>query len=124
MANEMHDDVLDAPLSYITTNTEKLHILSADPGLTWSNIAAYTLGHKTPPSFGAAGDRAGGGRKVTVTAITDGVVTGNGTASHYALTDDSLSKILATKALGSSQAVTSGNAFTLAAFDIGFPDPA
>ena len=74
--------------------------------------------------MGAPGDRTGGGRKVTVAQITDGTVTGTGTATHYALVDVSNTRLLATGALTASQSVTSGNTFTLAAFDIGIPDPA
>ncbi|MFZ3046496.1 MAG: hypothetical protein WA151_11320 [Desulfatirhabdiaceae bacterium] len=123
MADVLHDDILDNGLNALD-NTEKLYILSADPGLTWSNIAAYALGNKATPTIGACGDRTGGGRKRTVAAITDGTVTATGTATHFALTDDSATKILAAGDLGASQAVTSGNVFTLDAFDIGIPDPA
>jgi hypothetical protein len=123
MADVLHDDVFDAALA-VLTNTEKLIILSADPGLTWENIATYKLGEKATPTIGAVGDRTGGGRKRTVAAITDGTATATGTATHFALTDDSATKILAAGDLGASQAVTSGNVFTLDAFDIGIPDPA
>jgi hypothetical protein len=64
------------------------------------------------------------GRKITVDAITDGSVSGTDTATHWALTDDSESKLLVTGALASSQAVTDGNTFTLTAIDVEFPDPA
>ena len=120
----LNDDVFDNGLSAIDDNTENLYILSADPGLTWGNIATYALGVKATPTIAAPADRTGGGRQVTVSAITDGSVTGTGTASHWALTDDSATKILATGALSASQAVTSGNVFTLNEFEIGIPDPA
>jgi len=123
MADVLHDDIFDNGLSALD-NTEKLYILSADPGLTWGNIATYALGNKATPTIEAIGDRAGGGRKRTVSAITDGTVTGTGTATHFALTDDSASKILAAGDLSASQGVTSGNTFTLTSFDIGIPDPA
>ncbi|MDX9787952.1 MAG: hypothetical protein RBT11_14295 [Desulfobacterales bacterium] len=123
MADMLHDDILDAALA-VLDNTEKLVILSADPGLTWANIATYKLGEKATPTIGAVEDRTGGGRKRTVSAITDGSVTATGTATHFALTDDSATKILATGDLSASQGVTSGNTFTLTAFDIGIPDPA
>ena len=123
MADVLHDDILDNGLSALT-NTETLYILSADPGLTWGNIATYALGNKATPTVGAIGDRTGGGRKRTISAITDGTVTGTGTATHFALTDDSATKILAAGDLSASQGVTSGNTFTLTSFDIGIPDPA
>jgi len=120
----LHDDVFDSGLNIIDTNTENLYICSADPGITWANIASYGLGNKATPTISAPADRTGGGREVTVSAITDGSVTGTGTATHYALTDDSATKILASGSLSASQAVTSGNTFTTTEFKVGIPDPA
>ena len=120
----IHDDIFDAALSYISTNAENLHILSADAGMTWANIASYLLGSKSSPSFTGPADGDTSGRKITVDAITDGSVSATGTATHWALTDDSASKILVSGALSSSQSVTNGNTFTLTAIDIEIPDPA
>lgn len=61
---------------------------------------------------------------MTVDAISDGSVTATGTAGFFALTDDSASKLLAAGPLASTQGVTSGNTFSLTAFDIELPDPA
>lgn len=120
----LNDKVFDSGLNILDTDTEKLYILSGDPGLTWSNIAALALGNKATPAISAPADRGAGGREVTVSAIADGTVTKTGTATHYALTDDNLTLILASGALSASQAVTSGNTFTLTEFKIGIPDPA
>lgn len=120
----LHDDVFDSGLSVLNANVENLHILSADPGLTWSNIATYSLGSKAAPTVSTPADRTGGGREVSVSAISDGSVSADGTATHFALTDDSATKILASGPLAASQAVTNGNAFTLTSFTIGIPDPA
>ena len=49
--------------------------------------------------------------------ITGGSVTGSGTAAYWAITD-AASVLVATGALSSSQAVTSGNTFSLASFTI------
>ena len=64
------------------------------------------------------------GRKITMDAITDGSVTGTGTATHFAVVDEGNAKILHSQALSSSQGVTSGNTFTLTAQAVAFPDPA
>jgi hypothetical protein len=61
---------------------------------------------------------------VTISAFTDGAVTANGTAAFYALTDPGNSRLLATGSLSASQAVTSGNTFSIASFKIGIPAPA
>lgn len=67
------------------------------------------------------GTRAPSGRRVTVAAIADGSVTATGTATHWAITDTANGRLLATGALAASQLVTSGNTFTLGAFDAGIP---
>lgn len=120
----LHDDVFDNGLSAIDDNTENLHILKADPGLTFANIATHLLGTKATPTIAAPSDRSGGGREVVISAITDGSVSATDTATHFALTDDSASKVLASGALSSSQSVTDGNTFTLTEFAVGIPDPA
>jgi hypothetical protein len=118
----LHDDVLDDGLQALTDAASKvLHICSAQPS-SFANVASVTLGNKTPPTVGAPEDRAGSGRKVVVSAITDGEVTATATATHWAIVD--ATRLLATNTLSASQAVTDGNAFTLGAFDIGIPDPA
>lgn len=123
MAAFLNDRVLDLGLNVLDTETTILHICSSQPA-DFSGIAAVTLGNKASPSVGAPADGVTNGRRVTVAAITDGSVTGNGTATHWALADASGSRLLAANTLSASQAVTSGNVFTLAAFDITIPDPA
>jgi hypothetical protein len=120
MANSVDDTVFDAALTVVATATV-LHICSTQPA-TYANVATYTCGNKASPTIGAAGDRTGGGRKRTVSAITDGTVTATATAGFWALVDGS--HLLVCGTLSASQAVTSGNVFTLAAFDIGISDPA
>lgn len=115
------DSALDAALSYIDTNAAVLHICSAEPA-NYAGVAAVTLGIKTPPAISTPADRALGGREITVSAISDGEVTGTGTATHYAIV--SASALLVTGALNASQAVTDGNTFTLTSFTIGIPDAA
>lgn len=118
------DYVLDAALSKLDTEANRLDICSTEPATYTAATSTNTLGNKTSLSVGAPGDRTPNGRKVTVAAITDGTVTGTGTATHWAITDTGNSRLLATGPLASSQAVTSGNTFTLGAFDIGIPDAA
>lgn len=118
------DRVFDNGLTVLDTEANRLDICSQEPATYTAATSTYTLGNKTSLSIGAPADRTGGGREVTVTAITDGTVTGTGTATHYAIVDTTNSRLLATGALSASQAVTSGNTFTLASFKIGIPDPA
>ncbi len=117
------DAVFDSGLSYLTTNVTTLHIVSgaSDPTSYAAAISA-SLG-SSAVTVGAASDRVGGGRKVTVPAITAGTVSATGTATRYALVKTATSELLAVGSLSASQAVTSGNTFTLTTFDIGIPDP-
>ena len=114
--------VFDNGLTVLDTEANALHITSAE-ATSFANVAAVTLGNSTSLSIGAPADRAGGGREVVVAAITDGSVTGTGTATHYAIVDTVNSRLLATSTLTASQSVTSGNTFTLSSVAIGIPDP-
>lgn len=118
------DRVYDNGLTVLDTEANRLDICSTEPATYTAATVTNSLGNKTSLSIGAPADRTGGGREVAVTAITDGTVTATGTASHWAITDTVNSRLLATGALSASQAVTSGNVFTLASFKIGIPDPA
>ena len=118
------DRVFDSGLSALDTEASHLYITSAEATTYTQAATTYALGVKNTPTVSAPADRTGGGREVTISAITDGSVTGNGTATHYALVDSANSRLLAAGALSSAQAVTAGNTFTLASFKIGIPDPA
>lgn len=118
------DRVFDAGLSSLDTEANAIHITSQEAASYTEATSTYTLGNSTSLSIGAPQDRTGGGREVVVTAISDGSVTGTGTATHYAIVDTVNSRLLATGSLTASQSVTSGNTFTLSSVSIGIPDPA
>ena len=118
------DRVFDNGLSVLSNEANRLDICSQEPTTYTEATSTYTLGNKTSPTISSPADRTGGGREVTVSAISDGSVTATGTATHYAITDTTNSRLLATGSLSSSQSVTSGNTFTLTEFTIGIPDPA
>jgi len=115
--------VFDNGLTVLDTEANAIHVTSAE-ATSFANVSSVTLGNSTSLSIGAPADRSGGGREVVVAAITDGSVTGTGTATHYAIVDTVNSRLLATGSLTASQAVTSGNTFTLSSVAIGIPDPA
>ncbi len=120
----LHNDVFDSGLSVLDTAADKLVICSAEPTTYTEANATYALGNKTSPTVSAPADGTPNGREVTVSAITDGTVTGTGTATHWALLATGTSRLLAAAALSASQAVTSGNTFTLGSFTVRIPDPA
>ena len=121
MAGYINSDVLDAALNLIDTAGNKLVICSAMPATYTEANATYALGSKLTPTISTPEARSPNGRKVVVSAITDGAVETTGTASHFAILDTSGSRLLAAQALASAQSVTAGNAFTLGAVDIGIP---
>ena len=118
------DEVFDEGLDKLDTDADRIDICSQEPATYAEATSTYTLGNKTSPTVSAPGDRGAGGREVTVSAINDGSVTGTGTATHFAIVDTGNTLLLATGALASSQAVTSGNTWTLTEFTVGIPDPA
>lgn len=119
----LNDRVFDNGLTILDTEANAIHVTSQEATDYTEATSTYTLGNSTSLSIGAPADRTGGGRKVTVAAISDGSITGTGSVTHYAIVDTVNSRLLATAALTASQQVTNGNTFTLATFDIGIPDP-
>ena len=119
----INDEVFDQGLDYADTNGTRIDICSQEPTSYGEATTAgtYSLGNKTGLNTGATQAGATDGRRVIVPAITDGSVTNTGTATHWALTDGS-AVLIATGALSSSQAVTSGNTFTLDAISITIRD--
>ena len=118
------DRVFDNGLSVLDTEANAIHITSQEATTYAEATSTYTLGNSTALSIGAPADRTGGGREVTVAALSDGSVTSTGTATHFAIVDTVNSRLLATNTLNASQSVTSGNTFSLGSFTIGIPDPA
>ena len=117
------DEVFDQGLDYADTNGTRLDICSAEPTTYAAATSTLSLGNKTGMNTGAAEDGATDGRRVIVPAITDGNVTADGTATHWALTDGA-SLLIATGSLSASQSVTNGNTFTLDAISITIRDAA
>lgn len=120
------DRVFDYGLNVLASEADKLYLTSAQAVTYAEATATYALGNKTLGAGDVSdpADRTGGGRKVTISQVTGGSGTANGTATHWALVDSVNSRFLASNALSASQAIASGNTFsTTATMDIGFPDP-
>ena len=120
MAGEyINDEVFDGGLDYADTNGTRIDITSQVATTRTEAVTTYTLGNDTV-NTGAPEAGAVDGRRVQVPAITAGTVTGTGTATLWALTSGT--ELLATGPLTSSQAVTSGNTFSLDAISITLRD--
>ncbi|RUY11936.1 hypothetical protein EOA25_04660 [Mesorhizobium sp. M2A.F.Ca.ET.040.01.1.1] len=115
--------VLDNGVQYLKDHGNRLHVCSSEPADYAATLTA-SLGTKNTPTVSVPADRSPSGRKVTVSAITDGAVSANGNASHWALVDTVNLRLLAAKALDAVLAVNNGDTWTLPAFDIGIPGPA
>ena len=118
----INDEVFDQGLDYADTNGTRLDICSQEPTTYAEATSTYTLGNATVNTGATeAGDT--DGRKVVVPAVSSQVVTSNGTATHWALSDGS-SVLIATGALSASTAVVTTGVWNLAAFDITIRDAA
>jgi hypothetical protein len=120
----LNDRVLDNGLNVLDTEASRVDICSQEPTSYAEATSTYTLGNETSISISAPADASPNGRKVTLAAVSGASVTNTGTATHYAISDTSNSRLLATGSLSASQVVTSGNTFSLTASDIRIPDPA
>ncbi len=119
----LNDRVLDSGLTTLDTEANRIDVCSQEPTTYAEATSTYTLGNSTSLSGAAPSDRSGGGREVIFAAITDGSITGTGTATHYSISDTNNSRLLVTGSLSASQSVTNGNSFTGASFATGIPDP-
>lgn len=122
----LNDNTLDNGLAALKTAASHIYICSAEPATYLAATSTNALGSK---NFGAGnvypGAIAAGspsGRKLTSAAVTDGSVTANGTATHYAVVSSASSRLEVAQSLSSSQVVTSGNTFTLTAADVRLPN--
>lgn len=118
----INDLALDNGLASVKSGASHRYICNAEPATYTQASSTFALGNK---NFGAGsvypGAIAAGspsGRKITAAAVTDGTVTSNGTATHDAVVSAGSSRLDAANALSASQAVTSGNTFTLTAQDL------
>lgn len=117
------DKVLDDGLNTLTNDANRVDITSQEATSYTDATSTSTLGNTTSITISSPADRTGGGRKVTLSAISGGSVTATGTATHYSISDTTNSILLVTGSLTASQSVTSGNTFSLEALDVGIPDP-
>ena len=119
------DVVFDSGLGTLTTNGDQINITKTGEATTYSlaTVADTNSLGSSATTTGAAEAGATDGRRVIVAAISSGSVSTTGTAVAWALTDGT-SVLYATGTLTASQAVTSGNTFTLDAISITIRDAA
>jgi len=113
------DNALDAALDYLDDQATYLYICSSEPTDYSEASSDYMLGYKAGPTLSEPTDGATG-RKLTVSAITDGVVDSAGTANYVAITSGS--ELLAVCALDTPRIIGTETVFTLTSFDIEISD--
>lgn len=125
MVGKLEDVILDGGLTLLDTAATHIVICANEPtALSLATVgAANVLGYKSFGAGAAFGSPAAGtptGRKVSSTNITDGTIVTTGTASWWAAINGTTA-LHAHNGLSAAQAVTAGNSFSLAPFDITIP---
>lgn len=112
------DNTLDNGLAALKAAASHVYLNNAEPATFTAASSTNALGVKNFGAGavfpGAIGAGSPSGRKLDTAAITDGSVTSNGTASHYSICANAASRLEVANSLTASQAVTSGNTWTMA----------
>lgn len=114
------DNVFDNGLAHFAGQTDiRVDICyTQEPANYTEATSTYSCGNKTGLTAGSAAAGSTSGRGVTIPAVTDGSVTATQTAGWWAVSDVSGTELIAAGALASTQAVTTGNTFSLDAIEI------
>lgn len=125
----LNDNTLDNGLAALKTAADRIYLCSAEPATYTQATSTLALGNK---DLGAGGVYPGAiaagspsGRRLTSAAVAAGApgsITATGTATHSAVVSSAASRLEVAQALNASQAVTSGNTFTLTAQDVRLPN--
>ena len=118
------DALLDNLSSLASATSRRVDICyTSEPTNYTEATSTKSCGNKTGLTMTAMADGVTDGRRISTPAITDGSVTATQTAGWWAITD-AASVLHAAGALSATQAVTSGNTFTLGAISITHRDAA
>lgn len=101
------DAAFDAALDYLRTNGTRIDFCSSEPTTYAQATSTLTLANETGITLTANAAGSPNGRRCTIPSSVSATVTGDGTATHWALTDGS-SALVATGALTSGVAVLVG----------------
>lgn len=121
MAKSVHDDVLDAALNVIKTNSTYMCFCSAQPTTRAEAYTTYMLATQATVTGDftlANGDSSG--RKFTMAAKSAISITNSGTCTHIAFVDGTRLLAVTTTV---SQPLVAGGTFDNPAFDFEFADP-
>ena len=110
----------DACLDVYKTG-DLMYLCSAEPA-DYAEAVSLALANMAAPVFGANADYVGG-RETEISAITDGVGTATGTATHYAIVTVGTTTLQVAQTLSASFAVVDTEVVKTTAFKLQVPDP-
>ena len=115
----IYDTALDGAIAIVITNGTAFSLTSQEV-VSYAEVATYGLAKDTSVTCGAAANGASNGRR-TIVPATDCVASATGTATHWALHNNS-NTLVATGALSASIAVTNTFTYVVAAHSITVAD--
>ena len=107
-----HPDVYTDGLAELSTHGNRIYMCTQLPTDYTEASDTYAKGNKDAPTVGAPAE-VGTSYAVTITAFTDGVITGEGLVSHWCLVDTVADRLLAARKLAVAQQFYLGNSFAL-----------
>ena len=124
MGKMVADAILDAALSYISANVDRISVCSSEPTTYGqaTTTGTYKLAISSTPTFQAPANGDVSGRKLTVDSETSMAVDATGDAQHVALCKSGTSTLLYVTTC-TLQGLTLGNTVTIPAWDIEIADP-
>jgi len=120
MAKSQLDAMLDAALSYISSNVTEVYINTSQPASRAAALADSLIAAATPGFTGPA-DGDTNGRKITINQIASQSITSTGDATHISLCSGTTLIYVTTC---TTQTLTSGGTVTIPAWDIEIADAA
>jgi len=124
MTAQLETVALNYGLNQMHTNCTHITICSSEPTTYAQATTTYLLGYNSFGAgnvFPAASTTSTSLWTLTAAAVTAGTITTTGTAQWWAAVDETNSSLYAHGSLSTSQVVTAGNTFSLAAFNISIP---
>lgn len=103
----MIDAALDAALDYLRTNGTRIDFCTQEPTTYAEATATYTKANQTGITLTANANGTPNGRRCTIPDTVSATVTGDGTVTHWALTNGT-NTLVATGAMSAGVAVLVG----------------
>lgn len=123
MAKSVHADVLDGALAVVSTYASKMVALASQPATFAAANSGALAGVAMAPADFALAAGVVSGRRLTVAAKSSVAVSASGSATHVALLDEALSRLLYVTTCPAT-ALTAGGTVNFGAWSIELADPA